>query len=342
MKYRVVVWSTGTQGLGFLREVILNPQFELAGVLVYSAEKDDMDAGDIVGLPKTGIKATRNPEAIYALDADVVLHSPKGHHRDPAIDDQVIRLLESGKSVISTRGYYWPWYYNDDYADRLIAACRKGRSSLMGWGPNPGWVTDSFAATVAQAQLRLDHITVTEAYDCTPLHEDMLKKMGFGLDRAQYSATPINANYDELYIPNLMSLVEQLGRSVERVESQHDAFYAKSAIDGLTVPVPEGGMQGTRRRWTAIVNGKPFATVEYLWFVGKIDGWPDRNGWHVTTKGLPNLKSTLHFDNPTADHTLDDMFVDMMVAISVRSIPALLAATPGIFKVPVFASQVPK
>lgn len=341
MKYRVIVWSTGTQGVGFLREVIRNPQLELAGVLVYSADKDGIDAGDIVGLPKTGILATRNPESIYQLDADVVLHSPKGHFRDDEIDGQVIRLLESGKSVISTRGYYWPWYYTDSYADELIAACRRGRSSLMGWGPNPGWVTDSFAVTVAQAQLRLDHITVAEAYDCSRLHEDMLHKMGFGLSQEQYGQSSINANYDEMYIPNLLSMVEQLGRAAERVEKRHDVVYAKAAIDELAVPIPQGGMQGTRRRWTAIVNDKPFASAEYLWFVGKVDGWPDRNGWHITTEGLPNLKSTLHFENATADHTLEDMFVDIMVGISVRSIPALLAAKPGIFKVPVFASKIP-
>jgi hypothetical protein len=337
--YRVVVWSTGNQGRGFLREVLENPIFELAGVFVYTAEKDGIDAGQLVGKPNTGITCTRDPEKILALDADVVLHSPKGHHLSEEIDADVLRLLESGKSVISTRGYYWPWYYSQDYADRLTEACVKGGAALMGWGPNPGWMTDSFTTCVAQMQLRLDELTATEHYNCDRLHTDMLEKMGFGLAREEFEKTPINTSYDELYIPNLLSLADKLGKRVEAVERTHQIVYAERAIEGLAVPVPKGGMQGTRRVWSAIVDGRPLINAEYLWFVGEVPGWPTGCGWQVVTRGRPNIKSNLTFTDYADDYDNDAMFTDAMAAMMTRAIPEVVEAEPGIFKAPVFASK---
>ena len=41
-----------------LREVIRDPSYQLAGVLVYDAAKADVDAGDLCGETATGIVAT--------------------------------------------------------------------------------------------------------------------------------------------------------------------------------------------------------------------------------------------------------------------------------------------
>lgn len=88
MPYKVVQWATGGVGIWSLRKIIDHPDLELVGVLVYSADKEGMDAGDLCGRPKTGIRATRSREAILALDADVVIHTPKLPD-----DDDVVALL---------------------------------------------------------------------------------------------------------------------------------------------------------------------------------------------------------------------------------------------------------
>ena len=74
--YRVIQWATGVVGKTALRHFIENPVFELAGVLVTKPEKVGVDAGDLVGLPKTGVLATDDVEKIIALDADCVLFAP--------------------------------------------------------------------------------------------------------------------------------------------------------------------------------------------------------------------------------------------------------------------------
>ena len=47
--YRVIQWATGSVGRESLRAVLAHPQLELAGVRVYSADKDGRDAGELCG-----------------------------------------------------------------------------------------------------------------------------------------------------------------------------------------------------------------------------------------------------------------------------------------------------
>lgn len=58
MKYRVVQWATGSVGSWALRQIIEHPDLELVGVWVSSAAKDGRDAGELCGLPVTGVRAT--------------------------------------------------------------------------------------------------------------------------------------------------------------------------------------------------------------------------------------------------------------------------------------------
>ncbi len=101
--YRVVQWATGVVGQTALKHFIENPVFELVGVLVYNPDKVGRDAGELVGLPPTGVIATDNVEQILALEADCVMFAPIG------LDwDMVCRLLRSGKNVVLPLGPFYP------------------------------------------------------------------------------------------------------------------------------------------------------------------------------------------------------------------------------------------
>src|SRR5271156_2060705 len=110
MPYRVIQWATGSVGAWSLRQIIDNPDLELAGVWVSGAAKDGKDAGELCGRPTTGVRATSDKDAIMAVDADVVIHCPTALGPQEALpfDDDVARLLASGKDVISTLSYYSP------------------------------------------------------------------------------------------------------------------------------------------------------------------------------------------------------------------------------------------
>ena len=74
---RVVQWATGNIGRRSLRGVIEHPSLELTGVLVYSPEKAETDAGELCGLGPCGVVATDDVDEIVALGADCALYMPR-------------------------------------------------------------------------------------------------------------------------------------------------------------------------------------------------------------------------------------------------------------------------
>ena len=156
MKRRVIQWATGAMGKSCLRAVLDHPQMELVGLFVYGDNKVGRDAGDIARRPLTGVLATQDVEEILALDADVVIHCarlapPYGSH-----DADLIRLLESGKNVISINGYSRPHYWGGARLAALEAACAKGGSSLMAAGLNPGFAAEQIVATRSPGTLLIE------------------------------------------------------------------------------------------------------------------------------------------------------------------------------------------
>jgi 2,4-diaminopentanoate dehydrogenase len=73
---RVVQWATGNIGSRSLRHVIEDPALDLVGVYVTAPAKAGRDAGDLAGLPATGVLATSSADDIVKLNADCVLYMP--------------------------------------------------------------------------------------------------------------------------------------------------------------------------------------------------------------------------------------------------------------------------
>lgn len=104
--YRLIIWGPGVVGGAALRAAYANDKFAIVGVKVFSPYKHGKDAGELVGIGPIGVKATRSKREILALDADCVLVTPQPRSILEGLDTDVIDLLESGKSVISTAAYH--------------------------------------------------------------------------------------------------------------------------------------------------------------------------------------------------------------------------------------------
>lgn len=104
--YRLIIWGPGVVGGAALRAAAANDKFAIVGVKVFNPHKDGKDAGELVGIAPIGVKASRSKAEILALDADCVIVTPQPRSILEGLDLDVIDLLESGKSVISTAAYH--------------------------------------------------------------------------------------------------------------------------------------------------------------------------------------------------------------------------------------------
>ena len=128
-RYRVIKWATGVVGSAALRGILRHPLLELAAVKVYSDDKDGLDAGDIIGVDKTGVIATKDVDAIMGLEADCVIYCPM-----PWNIDEMCRLLESGVHVLTPCPYWFPFIQNPEVAAALGAACKQGNVNMHASG----------------------------------------------------------------------------------------------------------------------------------------------------------------------------------------------------------------
>lgn len=267
-KYRVIQWATGVVGKAALKHFIQNPVIDLVGVLVFNPDKVGQDAGDLVGLPKTGVLATNDQEAIIALDADAVLFSPL-NMADTSLD-LVCRLLASGKNVVSPAGPFLPNKWFPEQQAQIEAACAQGNSSFHGCGVHPGFSGDILPITLIRLCDRIDTIEVTEIIDKVRSPMVYTEVMGFGLDPEELLANPRRSPTTYQYFYSSMAMIAQaLGKEIDEVTVKFEVSKALKDITHAFGEVKKGTVGGQHYEWTAWCEGKPLIVYHFYWQLGQ-------------------------------------------------------------------------
>lgn len=264
--YRVIQWATGTVGKAALRHFIRNPVIDLVGVLVFNPDKDGKDAGDIVGLDKTGVLCTTDQEAIFAMEADAVLFSPE---QSPTLLDDVCRLLASGKNVISPAGPFLPNKWYPEQTARIEAACKEGGTSFHGCGVHPGFTGDILPVTLIRLCDRIDTVEVTEIIDKVRTPMIYTEMMGFGLDPEFLLANPRRSpeTYKAFY-SSMNMIATALGKEIEEVTVKFEVSTALKDISHEFGEVKKGTVGGQHYEWTGWCEGKPLVVYHFYWQLG--------------------------------------------------------------------------
>lgn len=331
--YRVIQWATGVVGGTALRHFIENPAFELVGVLVTKPEKVGKDAGDLVGLPKTGVLATDDVEKIIALGADCVLFAPIVTNVDT-----ICRLLRSGKNVASVAGPFSPQHYPEHFA-KIEAACREGNSSYHGCGIHPGFSGDLLPLTLTRLMNRVDRIQIYEFID--KLRNPMVytEMMGFGRDPEALLAKPSRSPEAPFAFAQSMAMVaEGLGKKIEKVTTKLEVAQATQDIPyslGIGLPISgtirTGTVAGQHYEWTAWVEGRPLITYHFYWTMGEHvePRWDIDSRYQVVIEGDPPLELRL-MSRPGADGVRPFLGLPWTGLLGATALPALCEAAPGV------------
>jgi hypothetical protein len=296
----VIQWATGVVGSASLRSILRNPNVELVGVKVYSDEKEGLDAGDIIGAEKTGVIATRDVDAILALDADCVIYCPM-----PWNVDEMCRLMESGKHLITPCPYWYPFVQNPDEVALIEAACKKGNVNLHASGCNPGGIAERFPLTFTGWCNQIDRITMTECGDCrTYSSEGVVREfMNLGKTPAEAANNPFAEMLAKSWYQPIDMIAAGLGSEIVSYEAKHDFILANQPIEtaaGIiekdTIALNHYQHIGKTREGTEIIQ-------EQIWYMddneqtrlqSKMD-IPRESGWRIKIEGDVNLFIDIDF-----------------------------------------------
>ena len=289
-RFRTVAWATGVVGTSALRRIIAHPQLELAGVRVYSDEKKGCDAGDLVGLPPTGVIATQETEEILALAPDCIVYSPM-----PWDVEEMCRILSAWIHVVTPCPYWFPFIQDPETTARLTEACRAGGVNLHASGTNPGGVAERFPLTFSGWCNRIDRITMTEYGDCRDYSSVGVIRELMNLGKTPEDAlnNPIKAMLTSFWYEPIEMIAEGLGSEVVDYEQQHDFILAKETIETAAGIIEAGtiGLNnyrhiGRTREGTEIVQ-------EQVWFMDDVSmsrlesrmDIPRASGWRIHIEG---------------------------------------------------------
>ena len=325
---RVVQWATGNIGARSLRGVIEHPELTLAGVYVTSAAKAGKDAGDLCGLPATGVTATNDVDQILALNADCVLYMPAACNVD-----EVCALLASGANVVTTRGeFHHPDSIDPAVRARVEAACQAGGTSIHSTGSSPGFISEALPIALASIQRRLDSLTINEFADLSKRDSpDLLFNiMGFGVPVADFDVRRFG--YGAIaFGPSLRHLADALGMPLDSVESTGELAAARETIRIAAGPLEKGTVAAQKMIVTGIRGGRPLLRFAATWYCTDVldQDWDLRaTGWHVVVDGDAPLDIDIRFAVPI--ERMGDASPGYTANRAVNAVRVVCAARPGI------------
>ena len=307
------------------------PFIDLVGVLVFNPDKVGKDAGDLVGLQKTGVLATDDKEAIVAMEADCVLFSPLNMAADTI--DFVCRLLASGKNVVSPAGPFLPNKWFPEIEAKVAAACAAGKSSFHGCGVHPGFSGDILPLTLTRLCDRIDCIEVTEIIDKVRNPMIYTEIMGFGLDPEFLLANPRRSPTTYQYFYASMDMIAKgLGKEIDEVTVKFEVSKALKDITHAFGEVKAGTVGGQHYEWTAWVEGAPLIVYHFYWQLGEdLDPlWEvGESCYRVVIKGDPGLEVRL-MGAESADGRRPFHGLPWTGLVGATAVPAVCEARPGI------------
>ncbi len=341
MGYRVIQWASGGMGGAVLKSLIDHPHMDLAGLYVYSNSKAGRDAGDIARRGPTGVAATRSVEEILALDADVVVHCarlapPYGGH-----DEDIARLLESGKNVISINGYSHPAVWPAQRRQRLQDACERGGSTLVGAGLNPGFLAEQLAVVSSGLCQRLERIEMVEFASVARVQQAayVFDVLGFGsavqdlkLDDPHWGPASSLKFYEEM----LHATAMRLGLELDDIVTAHQAHTAGSDLTIRAGVISAGTVSHLNWVWHGMLEDKPVLTLSIHWYAETThlaDQTPPL--WQVSLTGRPAIKLALELERAPQEPDRISAEQQAVAATVLNSIPLVCAAEPGLLSRPV-------
>ena len=334
MTYRVIQWATGGIGKAAIEGVQSHPELQLVGCWVHSPEKVGKDAGVIAGIGEVGVTATNNIDDIVALDADCVIYAPLLPN-----EDEMVRLLESGKNVVTTCGYIYP--FKSGNVDRLQEACSKGKSVLHGTGIHPGGITELFPLQLSALSRAVTHVRSEEFSDIRTYNApDVVRDiMLFGKKPEEALANWMVGFLSNGFGQSIHMIADELGFNLDdEINTINEVAVATSPIDTPIGVIEPGLVAAQRFTFQGCVNGKPVIEAIVNWFMG--DGpfdkpWgfgPEGVRFEIEVKGDPPLKAVYHGFHPATVESglLRNEGIVTPAMHSVNSVPYVCEAQPGI------------
>jgi 2,4-diaminopentanoate dehydrogenase len=261
--------------------------------------------------------------------------------------DEVTALLRSGKNVVTSTAYFFPWQWGRDYVEPLVAAARAGGVSLHGTGVHPSWFMERHALTLSALCNRVRRVEFGEIVDISHHSGQAIAGMGYGRPPHQLGTVTRKTILSRYYFECIASLAHALGVRLDEIVADISYPTTSRRIKLPTVDIQPGTVAAVDGRWTGLAGGSAFITLRELWYADAslAEGieLTSRDFYDVAVTGSPvSVRARVDLAVTSEADVLgqDSLQVGANLATAVQlvlTVPAVVAAPPGIVVPSVFA-----
>jgi 4-hydroxy-tetrahydrodipicolinate reductase len=319
--------GTGDVGHYALRGIISRPDVELVGVRVWNDAKVGRDAGDLIGWPNTGIRATKSTAELLNLRPDCIVHVGPSRVLEP-----VIEPLAAGVNVVTLgdAGLVHPPSWHHPLRDDVESACRQGNSSLFYGGIDAGFASHTMAVVLSGICESISLMTVYEVRDYDPLPRHQLDWFNFGKPTKDGARFDTPGGITHVWGPSVRLIAQALGATLDHIEEFFETFSAPEDFDVPAMHIAEGSIAAVRFGLSGYIDGAERIRVEHVNRLRRdlAPQWQYEQGYGVGVEGQPNYRLHLDLADPLGVQTRPALWGTAMYLVN--AIPAVCAAPAGI------------
>ncbi|OBJ10952.1 dihydrodipicolinate reductase [Mycobacterium sp. 1482292.6] len=337
-------------GVIALRGVIDHPELQLADLVVHSDAKAGRDAGELCGIAPVGVRATQDPAALLAGDADAVVYAAGANLRPLEAVADMVSILRAGKNVVSCSvvPLVFPDGLDAAFTAPLRQAALDGGVSFFTTGIDSGFANDVLPLVLTGVCRVIESVRVTEMFNYAtyPDRAAVYEILGFGQppEYQAFAAQPGMFTFG--WGPVLHQLAAGLGVKIDDIEESNERVPSPESFDTPTGHIAAGTIAAMRSTLTGYVDGKPTFVLDHVTRMRDdiAPDWPQphisippkdlgygqasgRGLYRVEIEGSPSMRCEFEMAED-ADHDLGARIAG--ASRMVNAIPAVCAAPPGL------------
>ena len=319
-KIRVIHYGLGPIGLTTAKLILTKPDMEIVGAVDIAKEMVGKDLGEILGLQPIGVHVTDNAERLFAkVQADVVVHTAGS--RLKRIFGQVEEILRGGKNLVSSaEELLFATPENAEMAARIDKLAREKGVTVLGTGVNPGFVMDALPLTLTGVCHEVREVHVERVVDAGTRRHPLQRKIGAGMTPELFREKVAEKAMGHVGLRESLYLIaDRLHFVLDDVRESVEPVIAEKPLKTAYFELKPGDVAGIRNIGEGFKGEKKILTLDLRMYIGaenphdavRIVGTPDLN---------LRIEGGVAGDQATA-------------AMLVNSIPAVIAAAPGLVTV---------
>jgi len=319
-KIRVIQYGLGPIGIATVNLILTKPGMEIVGAVDIAKEMVGKDLGEILGRQPLGVHVTDNAERLFSkVQADVVVHTAGS--RLKRIFGQVEEILRGGKNLVSSaEELLFATPENAEMSGRIDKLAREKGVTVLGTGVNPGFVMDALPLTLTGVCHEVREIHVERVVDAGTRRHPLQRKIGAGMTPELFREKVAEKAMGHVGLRESLYLIaDRLHFVLDEVRESVEPVIAEKPLKTAYFDLKPGDVAGIRNIGEGLKEGKKILTLDLRIYIGAENPYDA-----VRIVGSPDLN--LRIEGGVAGD-------QATAAILVNSIPAVIAAAPGLFTV---------